>query len=150
MALNGVELHHVGIRLGPADAEIENARRFYQDVLGLSPDPGRPRMPSIAGYWMDIGAAGQIHLMGVSGMSRFAHGPDEDPSLPHVAFGVPDVQAAKAELTRLGVAYFVVRGAVGPEAEQLFLRDPAGTLIELHQAGTCRCARPAPSPAATA
>jgi len=28
---------------------------------------------------------------------------------------------------------------VGPESEQIFLRDPAGNMIELHQIGTCRC-----------
>jgi len=28
---------------------------------------------------------------------------------------------------------------VGPGSEQVFLRDPAGNLVELHQVGSCRC-----------
>jgi class 3 adenylate cyclase len=33
----------------------------------------------------------------------------------------------------------VVPGGAGPESQQVFLTDPAGNLIELHQLGTCRC-----------
>jgi hypothetical protein len=28
---------------------------------------------------------------------------------------------------------------VGPQLEQIFMDDPHGNLIELHEAGTCRC-----------
>jgi catechol 2,3-dioxygenase-like lactoylglutathione lyase family enzyme len=139
MAIKALELHHHGIRVGPSEAEVEKTRRFYEEVLGLSPDPGRPHIPSINGYWMDVGGTAQIHLMGVSGLSKFAQGPDKDPSYPHVALAVPDIQEARKELDRLGVEYFFTRGIVGPESEQIFLRDPAGNMIELHQIGTCRC-----------
>ena len=139
MAIKVLELHHHGIRVGPSDAEVEKARQFYEDVLGLSPDAGRPHIPTIAGYWMDVGGTAQIHLMGVSGTSKFAQGPDKDPSHPHVALAVPDIQEAKKELDRLGVDYWFTRGIVGPESEQIFMRDPAGNMIELHQVGTCRC-----------
>jgi len=139
MAIKVLELHHHGIRVGPNETEVEKAMTFYRDVLGLSPDPGRPHIPSIPGYWMDVGGAAQIHLMGVSGMSKFAQGPGKDPSLPHVALAVPDIQGAKTELDRLGVDYWFTRGIVGPESEQIFMRDPAGNMIELHQVGTCRC-----------
>jgi hypothetical protein len=27
----------------------------------------------------------------------------------------------------------------GPESQQIFMHDPFGNTIELHQAGTCRC-----------
>jgi hypothetical protein len=62
-----------------------------------------------------------------------------------VALAVPDVQEARQELERLGVSYFVLKGVVGPESEQLFVTDPFGNLIELHQVGTCRCNRGAPA-----
>jgi catechol 2,3-dioxygenase-like lactoylglutathione lyase family enzyme len=139
MAIKVIELHHHGIRVGPSEPEVDKARRFYEEVLGLSADPGRPHIPTIAGYWMDVGGTAQIHLMGVSGTSKFAQGPDKDPSTPHVALAVPDVQEAKKELDRLGADYWVTRGVVGPESEQIFMRDPAGNMIELHQIGTCRC-----------
>jgi hypothetical protein len=45
----------------------------------------------------------------------------------------------KAELERRGVKYWSLMGVVGPEAEQIFLRDPYGNMIELHQVDKCRC-----------
>ena len=83
MAIQVLELHHHGIRVGPSKDDVAKARKFYGDVLGLSHDPGRPEIPTIDGYWMDVGGTAQIHLMGVEGQSKFAKGPGKDPSLPH-------------------------------------------------------------------
>jgi len=33
----------------------------------------------------------------------------------------------------------VSEGVVGPQSQQIFMHDPAGNMIELHEAGTCRC-----------
>jgi catechol 2,3-dioxygenase-like lactoylglutathione lyase family enzyme len=148
MALKVLELHHHGIRIGPSPDDVKKAASFYQDVLGLSPDPGRPHIPSIDGYWMDVGGTAQIHLMGVDGQSKFAETPDKDPSRPHVALAVADIQEARQELDRLGVSYWVTRGVVGPASQQIFMKDPFDNMIELHQADTCRCVartRPAAS-----
>lgn len=139
MAVKVLELHHHGIRVGPSPAEVKKAYGFYHDVLGLSADQGRPVIPTIDGYWMDVGGTAQIHLMGVDGASKFAQGPDKDPSRPHVALAVPDIQEAKAELERMGVDFWVTTGVVGPQSQQIFMYDPFGNMIELHQAGTCRC-----------
>lgn len=146
MAVKVLELHHHGIRVGPTEAEAAKALTFYRDVLGLFPDPGRPHIPAFPGYWMDVGGTAQIHLMGVEGMSKFAQGPDKDPASPHVALAVPDIQEAKKELDRLGVDCWFTRGIVGPQSEQIFMHDPFGNMIELHQAGTCRCAASARKP----
>ncbi|MBI4562178.1 MAG: glyoxalase, partial [Candidatus Rokubacteria bacterium] len=40
-----------------------------------------------------------------------------------------------------GVAYWTIVGVTGPQAEQVFMYDPFGNMLELHQAGTCRCNR---------
>jgi catechol 2,3-dioxygenase-like lactoylglutathione lyase family enzyme len=138
MAVKVLELHHHGIRVGPSEREVKKALTFYHDVLGLEPDPGRPFIPTIDGYWMDVGTS-QIHLMGVDGQSKFAEGPGKDPASTHVALAVPDIQEARVELERLGVDFWVTRGVVGPESQQIFLHDPFGNMIELHQIGTCRC-----------
>ncbi|HEV8440671.1 MAG TPA: VOC family protein [Methylomirabilota bacterium] len=148
MAINVIELHHHGIRIGPSETDVKEAFAFYHDVLGLDPDPGRPPIPSIGGYWMDVGDNAQIHLMSVDGQSRFAQGPGKDPASPHVALAVADIQQARRELDRLGVDYFFTEGIVGPESQQIFMKDPSGNMIELHQVGTCRCvtrSRPAVS-----
>lgn len=62
-----------------------------------------------------------------------------DPSMPHVAYAVADIVETRAELDRLGIAYRVHESTGQPGAEQLFLRDPAGNLLELHQVGICGC-----------
>jgi hypothetical protein len=99
---------------------------------------------------MDVGGTAQIHLMGVDGASKFAEGPGKDPSHPHVALAVADIQEAKKELERLGVSHWVTRGVVGPQSQQIFMHDPFGNMIELHQVDTCRCvARTRPATAAT-
>jgi catechol 2,3-dioxygenase-like lactoylglutathione lyase family enzyme len=139
MAVTVLELHHHGIRVGPTPDHVKTALDFYQNVLGLSPDPGRPHIPTIDGYWMDVGGKAQIHLMGVQGQSKFAQGPGKDPSAPHVALAVPDIQEARRELDRLGVSYWFTEGIVGPQSQQIFLHDPFGNMIELHQVGTGRC-----------
>src|SRR3989475_5982169 len=137
MAVKVLELHHHGIRVGATQEDADKAMRFYNEVLGLAHDPGRPYIPTIPGYWMDVGGRAQIHLMGVNGQSKFAQGPGKDPSAPHVALAVDDIQEARRELDRLGVSYWVSEGAVGPRPQQIFTHDPAGNMSALHRAGTC-------------
>jgi catechol 2,3-dioxygenase-like lactoylglutathione lyase family enzyme len=149
MAVKVLELHHHGIRIGPSEADAKKAFSFYHDVLGLDADPGRPHIPTIDGYWMDVGGTAQIHLMGVDGQSKFAEGPGKDPSHPHVALAVPDIQEAKKELERLGTSFWVTRGVVGPESQQIFMHDPFGNMIELHQIGSCRCITKSRKPVAS-
>ena len=95
MAVKVLELHHHGIRVGPSTEDLSKALAFYRDVLGLTPDPGRPEIPGIPGYWMDLGHT-QIHLMGVSGPSKYAKGERQDPSLTHVALAVPERPGGQA------------------------------------------------------
>src|SRR5262245_38925175 len=87
MAVKVLELHHHGIRVGPSTEDLSKALAFYRDVLGLTTDPGRPEIPGIPGYWMDLGQT-QIHLMGASGPSKYAKGERQDPTLTHVALAV--------------------------------------------------------------
>ena len=125
---------------GPPPRRSKKACEFYHDVLGLDPDQGRPTIPTIDGYWMDVGGTAQIHLMGVDGQSKFAQGPGQDPSRPHVALAVADIQEAKE---RAGAPGRRVTGWPrawsGPQSQQIFMNDPFGNMIELHQVDTCRC-----------
>jgi catechol 2,3-dioxygenase-like lactoylglutathione lyase family enzyme len=139
MAVKVLELHHHGIRVGPSPDDVRKAHDFYSGVLGLSRDPGRPFIPTIDGHWMDVGGNAQIHLMGVDGVSRFAKGPDRDPSRPHVALAVASIEEAEQELKRQGVDYWMAENVVAPQSRQIFMYDPFGNMIELHQIDTCRC-----------
>ena len=138
MPIKVVDLHHHAIRVPPSQQEADRARDFYAQVLGLKPDPGRPDIAGVPGHWINSGAHAQIHLMGAEGRLMDL-GLDIDPSAPHVALAVADIAEARAELTRLGIDYRVLQGVVGPGSEQVFLKDPAGNLVELHQVGSCRC-----------
>ena len=139
MAIKILELHHHAVRTGGTQAEADRTMAFYREVLGLGADAGRPQIPGIPGYWVDVGGRAQVHLMGVEGASRFAKNPGQDPAAPHVAFGVEDIVATRAELDRMGTAYWVAEGIVGPHSQQVFMHDPAGNMVELHQADSCRC-----------
>lgn len=132
MSLNIVELHHHAVRVADTHSAAAEARRFYTEVLGLGTDDGAP------GHWINAGPTGQIHLIGAAA-GRPASDGGIDTTAPHVALAVASVAEAQAELDRLGVRYRVVPGASGPESRQLYLNDPAGNLVELHQIGTCRC-----------
>jgi catechol 2,3-dioxygenase-like lactoylglutathione lyase family enzyme len=139
MPINVVEIHHHGIRIDGDEAGLTANLDFYQGLLGLALDAGRPNFPGIPGFWMNVGETGQIHLFGGEPPSRLAKGPDKDPASPHLALAVADIAEAKAELDRRGTPYWSLTGVTGPEAEQLFLRDPYGNMIELHQVDKCRC-----------
>ena len=86
---------------------------FYAEVLGFAPidrpDSGR------VGAWLAAGAT-ELHLSERPGAPH----PDQ-----HVAFLVDDVAAVR---DRAGARDAIVRD-LGPD--RLFLRDPAGNLVEV-------------------
>jgi catechol 2,3-dioxygenase-like lactoylglutathione lyase family enzyme len=142
MPIKIVELHHHGIRVGTTSEELEQAREFYSGVLGLEADQHRPEIPGVPGFWMYVGQGEQttqIHLMGAKGKSPIARSEREDPSLPHVALAVEDIDEARQELERRGIWHWTIKGLVGAQSDQVFVQDPFGNIIELHQVGTCTC-----------
>lgn len=142
MPIKVLELHHHGIRIGTSDEAVGQAREFYGDVLGLEADTGRPTIPGIPGFWMYVGNEGptsQIHLMGAEGRSPMARSDKEDPTIPHVALAVEDIQEARRDLDERGIWYWQIDGLVDKDSNQVFVHDPFGNVIELHQIGTCRC-----------
>lgn len=139
MPIKIVEIHHQAVRVDGSEAGLSDQLGFYQGLLGLSVDGGRPTLPGIPGYWINVGDVGQIHLIGGDQPSPLARGPGKDPAGPHIALAVEDILEAKAELERTNTPYWSITGVAGPQAEQLFLRDPAGNMVELHQVDQCRC-----------
>ena len=143
MALTGVELHHHGIRINPENPQA--SYDFYAGVLGLSADPGRPDIPEVPGWWMDCANDTQIHLMAMEGVSPFAESAARDPVTPHVALAVPDLEVAMAELEADGIEFW--GGARATGQMQIYVRDPSGNMLEIHEIGACRCkhtTRPTP------
>jgi glyoxylase I family protein len=111
--MKAVQLDHASIRV----ADVQRSSEFYERVLGLRtlerPDLGLP------GRWYGIGG-GQLHLIESAPL-----GAAIDPSGPHVAITVDDLDAARRELAAAGVVTF------DPGGDQLWLNDPDGNTIEL-------------------
>ena len=148
MAINVLELHHHAVCM--PNNLVEKMGEFYEGVMGLNKDKGRPDIPGIPGYWMDVPGDVQIHLMGKEGESIYARGPGKDPVNLHVALAVPDVVEAEEELKRLNIDYWSLENVAGAHLTQLFFRDPAGNQLELHEIGHCRCNKSTRDSAATA
>jgi len=137
MAIKVLEIHHHAVRID--DPKLEEVRNFYSGVLGLPHDTGRPEIAGIPGMWINVGEVGQIHLIGGEQPSPVAKGPGEDPTRPHIAFAVKDIVATRKELERMGVKYWVIEGLTSPDSTQVFMNDPCGNMVELHQIDKCRC-----------
>jgi len=110
-------LHHVSINV----ADVEDARRFYVDVLGAAERSDRPDF-GFGGAWLDVGQQ-QLHLIEAS--------VPEDRG-QHLALLVDDLDGAIAELRADGVD--VSDPSPVGTGRQAFTHDPSGNLVELHQA----------------
>jgi lactoylglutathione lyase len=113
-----VGLNHVSV----VARDLEESIRFYVDVLGLetlpTPDFGFPVQ------WLKAGDL-QVHLF---------ERPDEPPTYAHFAFTVDDVVGVYERARSLGILDttfgYSIAELPGGEA-QLYVRDPAGNLLEL-------------------
>ena len=114
-----VGLNHVSV----VARDLQESTRFYEEVLGLervpTPDFGFPVQ------WLQVGGQ-QVHLFERA---------DDPPDGAHLALQVDDVVAVYERARELGVLdreTFGYAAAELPGGEaQLYLRDPAGNLIEV-------------------
>ena len=109
-------VHHVSINV----SDVDEAVRFYVDVLGLTVREDRPDI-GIGGAWLDAGGQ-QVHLI----ESDATPAPGQ-----HFALLVGDLGEVVAELRERGVEVSDPR-PIGSSL-QSFVTDPSGNLVELHQ-----------------
>ena len=106
-------------------ADLIKARAFYEDVLGLQPNPHRPAM-SYGGVWYDVAVNQQIHLLLLpdpeTGLQRPAHGGRDR----HVAQAVSEIAQLMARLDQAGIAYTLSQSG----RRAVFCRDPDGNALE--------------------
>jgi len=118
-------LHHVSFTVSDIDA----ARRFYGEVLGL-PEIERPDF-GFPGAWFEIGDV-QVHLIvPPEGAPVGRPPPSLSPVAGHAAFQIDDYEAVRDALRDQGVEVLETAPSVG----QLFVRDPDGNVIELIRPG---------------
>jgi catechol 2,3-dioxygenase-like lactoylglutathione lyase family enzyme len=101
--------------------DVERARRFYGEVLGLEPI-ARPADAGRAGCWFRLGEV-ELHL-------SLEEGAENARSKRHVAFEVTDLEAVRARLASAGAILEEAKPMAG--VRRFFARDPAGNRLELY------------------
>ena len=125
-------LAHIGIRVH----ELERSVRFYE-LLGFSKTAG-PLGPEPVAV-LDHPSGVEINL--VLNATRAAEPnilldvPDKHPGITHFALLCPDIRAAQTRLAAAGIALSGGPVRFSPSAQGIFVRDPDGNVIELHQRG---------------
>jgi catechol 2,3-dioxygenase-like lactoylglutathione lyase family enzyme len=115
--MHALGIHHVAI----AVTDLEDASRFYEEVLGFARRDDRPDL-AVAGAWLDTGSGQQLHLLQAEPAENVGQ---------HFAVLVDDLDARVAELRQMGID-ISDPSPVG-RARQSFLRDPSGNVVELHE-----------------
>ncbi|MDX1711377.1 MAG: VOC family protein [Rhodovibrionaceae bacterium] len=113
-------LDHINIRT----PDLESARRFYCQVLGLE-DGFRPPFPA-PGAWLYAGGRPVVHLVETDR-------PEDTPTgrFNHVAFAATGFHETLAALDANAIAYRVAE-VPGSPVRQIFVTDPDGITVELN------------------
>jgi glyoxylase I family protein len=127
-------IHHASVIV----RDTERALAFYQGVLGLEPDPGRPDL-GYPGAWLPIGSQ-QIHLLELPNPDPVSGRPLHGGRDRHIAVAVEDLDGLRLALERAGVSFTVSRSG----RRAVFCRDPDGNALEFIQAATRTPVDPAP------
>jgi len=104
---------------------MERAKRFYTEILGLTEVPTAVDADHIA--WFMCGSGTMVHLV-VSDVAPV-------PRPIHVAFEVDDLDSAMESLVANGVTIIRGPGERSDGQRFIFFHDPEGNLVEICTAG---------------
>jgi len=113
-----IRINHIHICAQPE--RLEEARRFYADVMGLQ-EIHRPEVFPAPGHWFAIGGI-ELHI-GVENV--------QIKTIRHSAFEVADLAAARKQLEKYGVK--ISEEPVISGRERFSFPDPFGNRMELLQ-----------------
>ena len=57
MPIKVVEIHHHAVRIKGDENDLKANLDFYHGLLGLNADAGRPNIPGVPGFWINVGEA---------------------------------------------------------------------------------------------
>jgi catechol 2,3-dioxygenase-like lactoylglutathione lyase family enzyme len=114
-----LELNHVALHV----SDLEVACRFYQNILRLEPLP-RPAF-TFPGAWFRLGKQQELHLIGERTEPVHSHNRGN-----HFALRVDNLDEWETHLQKVN-ADLRPRKKRPDGAQQIFLRDPDGHIIEL-------------------
>jgi len=115
--MRALGVHHVSLNVDDVSAAVA----FYVGTLGCTERRDRPDF-GFGGAWLDVGGQ-QIHLLEAAPAADLGQ---------HLALQVDDLHACVGELRDGGVE--ISDASPVGAGLQAFLHDPAGNLVELHQA----------------
>ena len=130
-------LDHYSVRT----ADVEGAKAFYENVLGLRAG-ARPPFP-FPGAWLYLEDRAVVHIIGIdakepSGLQGYLGDRDAkgqgSGNFDHIAFVASDFEAMRKHLSGLGVPYRE-RSVPGLALEQIFVTDPDGVTVEINFPG---------------
>lgn len=114
-----IRIHHVQITV--TAQQVEAARAFYCDVLGLREVEKPDSLKARGGFWLEIGQQ-QVHV----GVEDKAHKPQ---TKAHIAYQVEQLAAWREHLSRAGIE--IIDSIPIPGFERFEFRDPFGNRIEM-------------------
>ncbi|MGH7001966.1 MAG: VOC family protein [Stellaceae bacterium] len=124
-------VNHIAFKV----TDVDKSREFYEKVVGLKKIP-RPKI-NIPGEWYQLGE-NALHLIG--GEKKRV---GIDPTGPHVAIQVDDIDETKRTLEGLNITYLDAAALMkdlklSPDqmkmvGKQVWVQDPDGNVLELQQ-----------------
>ncbi len=123
-------LAHIGIRVH----ELERSVRFYE-VLGFTKTAGPigPEPVAILDHPSGLEINLVLNARSAAEPNVLMDVPEKHAGITHFALLCPDIQAAQARLAAAGIALSGGPIQFSPVARGIFVRDPDGNVIELHQ-----------------
>jgi catechol 2,3-dioxygenase-like lactoylglutathione lyase family enzyme len=118
-------VHHVSVCV----SDLDRAKVFYGDVLGLSELP-RPDL-GFPGAWYAVGESQELHLIGHPPSKTMCGTPDIDGRDGHFAFRVSSYDETLARLRERDVPVIESPRNKTPWA-QIYVTDPDGNVIEFN------------------
>jgi len=125
-------LAHIGIRVHDLDRSV----RFYA-LLGFTKTLGPigPEPVAILDHPSGVEVNLVLNAPNGSEPNILMDVPVKHPGITHFALLCPDILEAKARLEAAGISLSGGPIRFGPAAQGIFVRDPDGNVIELHQRG---------------
>ncbi len=133
-----LEFHHINF----VSTDVDKLHRFYTDILQLEdvPEENFPRTDAT----QNSGFSGKIRFATDGKVQMHIAEQDFDVGFKnmqiinpvesgHVAFRTDDLQSFLELLNRKGIPYSDYGNAFSKQWHQVFLHDPAGNIIEVHQ-----------------
>ena len=133
-----LEFHHINL----CTSDVPGLADFYSEVLDLKPEPSMEALRVLddkdgydGGVAFQTDGTVQFHHsqadLGVAFRTGKAINPLER---GHLAFRTDDIETFKKRLDEKGVPYADFGNSFMASWQQVFFYDPAGNIIEVHQA----------------